>query len=154
MMRATTIRHPLELRGDGEGYELVAALIGAFLGGSTGRKTRIRKAVDYVWGGGHGLKQRETRGIKIQQKVANFCGFFKVFDATPAGVLAPEEKTIITSNKLLLFFNVVLVILGGTMLGTRKNRWSGLSPDFFKAHTVSLHSDSSLCNPDCLIQCG
>jgi hypothetical protein len=42
-----------------------------------------------LWG--HGLKQRETRGIKIQPKMAEFCGFFKVFDATPAGVLVPEE---------------------------------------------------------------
>jgi hypothetical protein len=42
-----------------------------------------------LWG--HGLKQRETRGIKILQKLADFCGFFKDFDATPAGVLVPEE---------------------------------------------------------------
>ena len=73
-----------------------------------------------MWG--RGLKQRETRRIKIQLKMAEFWGFFKVFDATPAGVLVPEEKTIITSNKLLLFFNVVLVIRYGTTLGTRKNR--------------------------------
>jgi hypothetical protein len=44
-----------------------------------------------LWG--HGLKQRETRGIKIQPKMADFCGFFKVFDATPAGVLVPEEDS-------------------------------------------------------------
>jgi hypothetical protein len=42
-----------------------------------------------LWG--HGLKQRETRGIKIQPKMADFCGFFKVFDATPAGVLVPRR---------------------------------------------------------------
>jgi hypothetical protein len=42
-----------------------------------------------LWG--HGLKQRETRGIKIQPKMAEFCGFFKVFDATPAGVLVPRR---------------------------------------------------------------
>jgi hypothetical protein len=40
-----------------------------------------------LWG--HGLKQRETRGIKILQKLADFCGFFKDFGATPAGVLVP-----------------------------------------------------------------
>ena len=79
--------------------------------------------------------------------MAEFCGFFKIYDATLAGVLVPEEKTIITSSKLLLFFNVVLVILGGTMAGTRKNRWSGLFPDFFTSHAVSLHSDSYLGNP-------
>jgi len=32
--------------------------------------------------------QRETRGIKIQSKMAEFCGFFKILDAAPAGVLA------------------------------------------------------------------
>jgi len=44
-----------------------------------------------LWG--HGLKQRETRGIKILQKLAYFCGFFKDFDATPAGVLVPRRGT-------------------------------------------------------------
>ncbi|UYV15928.1 hypothetical protein [Porphyrobacter sp. ULC335] len=52
--------------------------------------------------------------------MAEFCGFFKIFDATPAGVLVPEEKTIITSNKLLLFFNVDLVFIGGTSAGITK----------------------------------
>jgi hypothetical protein len=44
-----------------------------------------------LWG--HGLKQRETRGIKIFQKLADFWGFFKDFGATPAGVLVPEEDS-------------------------------------------------------------
>jgi hypothetical protein len=65
-----------------------------------GEKARICKAVSGMWEHdvspergmwGHGLKQRETRGIKIQPKMAEFCGFFKVLDATPAGVLVPEE---------------------------------------------------------------
>jgi hypothetical protein len=32
----------------------------------------------------------------------------------------PEEKTIITSNKLLLFFNADLVLVGGTINGINK----------------------------------
>ncbi len=36
-----------------------------------------------------------------------------------------------TSNKLLLFFNVVLVILGGTMAGTKKIHWKGSLPYLF-----------------------
>jgi len=53
-----------------------------------------------LWG--HGLKQRETRGIKIQPKMADFCGFFKVFDATPAGVLVPEEASKLLNKIMIL----------------------------------------------------
>jgi hypothetical protein len=45
--------------------------------------------------------------------------------------MVPEEKTIITSNKLLLFFNVVLVFHGGTVAGTIEIRWNGSLPDLF-----------------------
>ena len=77
MMCATTIRHPPELRGDGEGHELVAMLIGALLGGSTGRKTRIRKAVDYIWG----VRAETARNTRHQNPAKNgeFLRFFQGF---------------------------------------------------------------------------
>ncbi|MEA1618486.1 hypothetical protein SOQ14_06115 [Erythrobacter sp. T5W1-R] len=48
-----------------------------------------------MWG--RGLKQRETRDINIQPKARDFGGFFEIFDATPAGVLVPEEDTLTQS---------------------------------------------------------
>lgn len=44
-----------------------------------------------MWG--RGLKQRETRDINIQPKAGEFCGFFKIFDATPQEFWCPEEDS-------------------------------------------------------------
>tara|TARA_B100001765_G_scaffold129631_1_gene81417 strand:+ start:156 stop:458 length:303 start_codon:yes stop_codon:yes gene_type:complete len=58
-------------------------------------------------------------------------GFIDYLGEREKNKWCPEEKTIITSNKLLLFFNVVLVFHGGTVAGTIEIRWNGSLPDLF-----------------------
>src|SRR3546814_4492934 len=67
----------------------------------------------------------------IAQKTAEISRSLDVLGRPRKNKWCPEEKTIIISNKLLLFFNVVLVFHGCTVAGTIEIRWNGSLTDLF-----------------------